>query len=241
MSEGHYARASHATAAGRAGIMGGMTSNRAQRLRRTAHEKGLIASPSLAFMGVPFGPDGRDLAGEIMASMARRHSETDCPICNPSGDFPRDTPGFDLDSDLLSTLIAELEALGWDVEYAPAHELKIGRRDPATGKDASFCGAWMSWRMLDGAVVYGVGPERDPHDILALNGPTDDAKAVAAAADRAMHALWHKEQDEQIARLGAQNAKLSTLTARLGRLTRFPLVTSRQIRAVLAEAKKASR
>jgi hypothetical protein len=53
-------------------------------LKELAHRRGWIASPSLAFMGVPFGPDRRDLASEVMQAVARSHDEAgDCPICHP--------------------------------------------------------------------------------------------------------------------------------------------------------------
>lgn len=50
-------------------------------LRALAHRRGWIASPSLAFRGVPFGPDRRDLAGEVMASIWRDHDPETCPVC----------------------------------------------------------------------------------------------------------------------------------------------------------------
>lgn len=53
-------------------------------LKRLAHRTGLIASPSLAFQGVPFGLNRRDLAGEVMADISRRHNENGtCPVCFP--------------------------------------------------------------------------------------------------------------------------------------------------------------
>lgn len=50
--------------------------------RGIAHRRGWIASPSLAFMGVPFGPQKRDLAGEVLASLARDHDPATCPVCS---------------------------------------------------------------------------------------------------------------------------------------------------------------
>jgi hypothetical protein len=220
--------------------MVGMTTKLEKRLRRTAHEKGWMASPSPGAMGVPFGPKGRATADEPV-DLTFTCRTPDCSTCDTSGDFPRDAPGYDLDRDLLFAIEDELKVLGWDVEYLTGYEAKIGRRDPATDKDTSFGIVWMSWRKVDGVTVYGVGEDRDPHDILVLRGPADDPKVVAAAADQFMHSLWHQGQDEYISRLGAQNAKLSVLTSRLGRLARFPLVTSGQILAALAEAKKTSR
>ena len=42
-------------------------------LKRIAHRTGLLASPSLAFQGVPFGPKRRDMAGEVMHAISSRH------------------------------------------------------------------------------------------------------------------------------------------------------------------------
>lgn len=44
-------------------------------VKRIAHRTGLVASPSLAFTGVPFGPKRRDLAGEVMRNISERHLE----------------------------------------------------------------------------------------------------------------------------------------------------------------------
>jgi hypothetical protein len=40
-------------------------------LRVWLHRKGWLASPSAAWMGVPFGPDRRDLAAEVQAAVNR--------------------------------------------------------------------------------------------------------------------------------------------------------------------------
>lgn len=56
-------------------------------LKELAHRRGWIASPALAFKGVPFGPDKRDLAGEVMQAIARSHDEAGgCPICHPEAE-----------------------------------------------------------------------------------------------------------------------------------------------------------
>lgn len=47
------------------------------------HRRGWIASPSLAFLGVPFGPDRRDLAGEVMTKIAAAAAVEPCPLCGP--------------------------------------------------------------------------------------------------------------------------------------------------------------
>jgi hypothetical protein len=45
------------------------------------HRRGWIASPSLAFLGVPFGPDERDLAGEVARSIAAATANDPRPVC----------------------------------------------------------------------------------------------------------------------------------------------------------------
>ncbi|MFD3612392.1 hypothetical protein ACFWXA_30860 [Streptomyces atroolivaceus] len=58
-------------------------------LRMFAHRRGWIASPALAFRGVPFGPQKRDLAGEVMARIARSHDPQTCPVCSiPDEEWP---------------------------------------------------------------------------------------------------------------------------------------------------------
>ncbi|MEW2568307.1 hypothetical protein [Streptomyces sp. NPDC047070] len=50
-------------------------------VRRWLHVNGWLASPSLAWTGVLFGPQKRDLAGEVMAEIARSHDEEWCGLC----------------------------------------------------------------------------------------------------------------------------------------------------------------
>ncbi|MFB7337761.1 hypothetical protein ACFC00_40120 [Streptomyces adustus] len=55
-------------------------------LRMLAHRRGWIASQSLAFLGVPFGPKRRDLAGEVLTAIARSHNPATCPMCSDPGE-----------------------------------------------------------------------------------------------------------------------------------------------------------
>lgn len=57
-------------------------------LRLFLHRRGWIASPSLAWRGVPFGPDRRDLAGEVMTSIAAATANDPCPLCGPDEPCP---------------------------------------------------------------------------------------------------------------------------------------------------------
>lgn len=52
-------------------------------LKGVAHRRGWIASPSLAYRGVLFGPQQRDLVGEIAACLQRSHDAGNCAICYP--------------------------------------------------------------------------------------------------------------------------------------------------------------
>jgi hypothetical protein len=63
-------------------------------LRRFLHRRGWIASPSLAFLGVPFGPARRDLAGEVMSKAAAAAAAEPCPLCGPDDEqcIFRNTP-----------------------------------------------------------------------------------------------------------------------------------------------------
>ncbi|MFJ3545479.1 hypothetical protein ACIPQH_25325 [Streptomyces rubiginosohelvolus] len=51
------------------------------RWRDFAHRRGWIASPAAAFAGVPFGPQRRQLAVELLTARARQHDPATCPIC----------------------------------------------------------------------------------------------------------------------------------------------------------------
>ncbi|GGZ23261.1 hypothetical protein GCM10010387_15470 [Streptomyces inusitatus] len=50
-------------------------------LRTLAHHRGWLASPSLAYRGVPFGPQKRDLAAEVQAAIRRAHDPAVCHPC----------------------------------------------------------------------------------------------------------------------------------------------------------------
>ncbi|MER7047744.1 hypothetical protein [Streptomyces jumonjinensis] len=60
-----------------------MTMRLPARLRLLAHRRGWIASPSLAYLGVPFGPQKRDLALEVAAALGARCAAGTCAICGP--------------------------------------------------------------------------------------------------------------------------------------------------------------
>jgi hypothetical protein len=51
------------------------------KVKEWLHRRGWLASPSLSFKGVPFGPDKRDLAGEVMRSIYGNHNPDTCEVC----------------------------------------------------------------------------------------------------------------------------------------------------------------
>lgn len=63
--------------------------NAPRPVRAWLHRRGWIASPSLAFQGVPFGPQKRDLAGQVVADIWRGHNPKTCTVCNtPDEEWP---------------------------------------------------------------------------------------------------------------------------------------------------------
>ena len=60
-----------------------------RRVRFWLHRRGWIASSSLAFQGVLFGPEGRDLAGEVLARIAEDHESATYSLCSaPDEEWP---------------------------------------------------------------------------------------------------------------------------------------------------------
>lgn len=65
------------TAADRWARAGGLRERARRRTKLWLHRRGWIASPSLSFMNVPFGPERRDLAGEVMRATEQAMYERD--------------------------------------------------------------------------------------------------------------------------------------------------------------------
>jgi hypothetical protein len=99
--------------------------------REVAHRRGWLASPSLAYLGVPFGRERRDLAGEIAADLDRRCAAGECSLCGPEGyPFPEGrvprttstTSGARVNTreaaEKLTALLNELGAAGVEIEAA---------------------------------------------------------------------------------------------------------------------------
>lgn len=143
----------------------------------------------------------------------------------------------------LAALLHRLEALGWEIEYAPGGypigEIEAWYPDPATGHAMQFSGWWISWRPVDGVVTYGVGDDTmDRRWRATLDTDTSDPTAVANAADRAMHMLWHEDEralrDELYAKEARHRALRQDVEALAGRI----VVTPGMLRAALKSERK---
>ncbi|MFD6024546.1 hypothetical protein [Streptomyces griseoluteus] len=131
-------------------------------------------------------------------------------------------------------IAARLTAHGWDPEYTTDSEVKVTFPDPEHGHAMRFSEFWLSWQLIDGRLAYGIsddigGPWR------ARLGVEPDARpeAVADAADRAMHLLWHCDQRDALSKLHADYSLLSAMEVRMQELGRRVVVTPRMIREAL--------
>lgn len=132
-----------------------------------------------------------------------------------------------------------LAALGWEIDHNyngnSIGDIEVWWPDPDTGHAMRFSGWWLSWRMVDGALAYGVGDDtadrawRKSLDLGAAPSP----EAVAAAADRAMHLLWHCEERDALSELHEKYMLLSAMETRMQELGRRMLVTPGMIRDAL--------
>lgn len=142
-----------------------------------------------------------------------------------------------------AALLERLEALGWEIEYAPggwpSGEIEVWYPDPETGHAMQFSGWWISWRPVDGVVTAGVGDDTmDRRWKATLDADTSDPVAVANAADRAMHMLWHQEEDDLRRELYAKSAQLRALRQDVESMANRIIVTPGMLRAVLKSERK---
>ena len=145
-----------------------------------------------------------------------------------------------LPDETLQAIEDQLRAHGWDPEYVTEYEIKTTFPDPATGHAMQFSEFWLSWRQVDGRLAFGVGddygaPERTRLDWRTCLDVGADAapQAVAGAANRAMHWLWHCDERAARRELHEQIRLLSDLKARMQELGRRMLVTPSMIRDAL--------
>lgn len=132
-----------------------------------------------------------------------------------------------------------LTALGWEVDHTyngdSIGDIEVWWPDPATGHAMQFSGWWLSWRLVDGHLAYGVGDDtadrswRKRLDVDAVAAP----EAVAAVADRAMHLLWHCDERDALRELHQKYSLLSALEFRMQELGRRLMVTPGMIRDAL--------
>ncbi|MFI5880831.1 hypothetical protein [Streptomyces sp. NPDC051554] len=150
-----------------------------------------------------------------------------------------DNPYVRLPGDTVQAIADQLEARGWDPEYVTDVEIKTTFPDPSTGHAMSEF--WLSWHLVDGRLAFGVGDDygasagRTRLDWRAPLGIEADAppEAVAGAADRAMHWLWHCDQRDALSELHDKYMLLSAMETRMQELGRRMLVTPGMIRDAL--------
>jgi hypothetical protein len=134
-------------------------------------------------------------------------------------------------------VLERLEALGWEIEYAPGGwprgEIEVWYPDPVTGHAMQFSGWWISWRPVDGVVAYGIGDDIGDPWRATLDTDTGDPVAVATAADRAMHMLWHEEERDLRTKLYKESAQLRALRRDIGALANRVVVTPGMLRTAL--------
>ncbi len=140
-----------------------------------------------------------------------------------------------LPDDTVQAIGDQLEARGWFIEHPDISYIEVNFPDPDTGHAMRFSGWWLSWRLVDGQLAYGVGD--DTMGLawrVRLDLPTGATpEAVAVAADRAMHLLWHCDQRDALSELHQKYALLSALEIRMQELGRRLMVTPGMIRAAL--------
>lgn len=145
-----------------------------------------------------------------------------------------------LPAEMLQALEDQLRVHGWDPEYVTDSEIKLTFPDPDTGHAMRFSEFWLSWRMVGGRLTFGIGddygaPERTRVDWRTRLDVGADAapKAVAGAADRAMHLLWHCDERDALRELHEKYRLLSAMQTRMQELGRRMLVTPGMIRDAL--------
>ncbi|MGY5047342.1 hypothetical protein ACWDE0_17130 [Streptomyces sp. 900105755] len=140
----------------------------------------------------------------------------------------------------LQALSDQLEACGWDSEYVTDSEIKMTFPDSATGFAMRFSEFWLSWRLVEGRLAFGVGddygaPERTRLDWRTRLDVEADAspEVLAAAADRAMHWLWHCDERDALRELHGKYMLLGAMETRVQERGRRLVVTPGMIRDVL--------
>jgi hypothetical protein len=144
-----------------------------------------------------------------------------------------------LPGDTVQAIADQLEARGWDPEYVTDVEIKMTFPDPDTGHAMRFSEFWLSWRLVDGQVAFGVADDVGDPWRTQLDLPADAApEAVAVAADRAMHLLWHCDERDHSNEMYTKNTPLRAMEIRMQELGRRLVVTPGMIRDALKPSGK---
>ncbi|MFJ4551077.1 hypothetical protein ACIP4X_17930 [Streptomyces sp. NPDC088817] len=142
-----------------------------------------------------------------------------------------------LPADTVQAISDALEAKGWQVEYATDSEMEIVFPDPQTGYAMRFSEWWLSWRLVDGRLAYGLGDDLGDPWRKQLDVDADAAaEVVAAAADRAMHLLWHLVAQEHTRKVERKIGLLWAMKMRMAELGRRLVVTPGMVRSALKES-----
>ncbi|MFE5140337.1 hypothetical protein ACFRDV_22115 [Streptomyces fagopyri] len=139
-----------------------------------------------------------------------------------------------LPDDTVEAISEQLEARGWAPEYVTDAEIKMTFPDPRTGIAMGYSEFWLSWRLVDGQITYGIAD--DIGDDWRRELEVTDAMApgaVAEAADRVMHLLWHCDERDALRELHQKCSLLSALEFRMQELGRRLMVTPGMIRNAL--------
>jgi hypothetical protein len=142
-----------------------------------------------------------------------------------------------LDDSTVDALCAALTARGWEVEWTTDSYVEVWFPDPETGSAMRFSGWWLSWRLVDGRLRYGIGD--DTTDLAwrtELQVPDEAAPdTVAEAADRAMHLLWHCDARDTLSTLYRERSRQWAVEDRMRALSRRLVVTPGMIRDALTD------
>jgi hypothetical protein len=143
-----------------------------------------------------------------------------------------------LEDSTVEAMRAALTARGWEVEWTTDSYIEVWFPAPDTGSAMRFSGRWLSWRLVDGQLRYGVGD--DTADLrwraeLQLPDPAGP-EAVADAADRAMHLLWHCDARDALRDAARERSQHWAMADRMRSLANRTLVTPGMIRKALEPA-----
>ncbi|MFE2486038.1 hypothetical protein ACFXGR_22610 [Streptomyces mirabilis] len=134
----------------------------------------------------------------------------------------------------VEAISVQLQAHGWDPEYVTDSDIKMTFPDPSTGYAMRFSEFWLSWRLVDEDLAYGVADDvGDPWRARLDTDAEATPRSVAAAANRAMHLLWHCDERDALRELHEKYMLRGAMEMRMQELGRRMLVTPGMIRDAL--------